>query len=169
MIQARDLHWAAGFLEGEGCFDDDTGRGLARTHVGQCQREPLERLQSLFGGSIRIHRRAHGNRKTYHMWRLSGAGLLLTMYGLMSPRRKQQIRKALRVWRSIPPHNGKRRCCKRGHEFTVENTFRWRNNKRGDTQRRCRACRNQERARLARRVRIPGVRVIKNRSTSVRG
>ena len=86
----RDLEWAAGFLEGEGCF-----LYTGSTHVvdaGQNQRECLDRLQNLFGGAVRKE------REGFHRWKLSGArarGVMMTLYVLLSTRRQEQIKGAL--------------------------------------------------------------------------
>src|SRR5258708_40224830 len=64
----------------------------------QVQREPLERLQQMFGGSLNQY-------NGYHRWGLYGtqaAGVLMTLYTLMSPRRKGQIAAALEHWKTLP-------------------------------------------------------------------
>lgn len=95
MISAIEIGWVAGFLEGEGSFTGWTG-----VKAAQKQLEPLERLQALFGGSLS----RHGN--DMHIWQLYGArarGLMMTLYSLMSPRRKEQIRKQLHFWKARRP------------------------------------------------------------------
>lgn len=95
----RDLEWAAGFLEGEGGFRGE--RTNEQVYVGQVQKEPLLRLQRLFGGSIRARRatpRDQYQRSPLSVWVLCGSrarGLMMTLYTLMSTRRKEQIRVAL--------------------------------------------------------------------------
>lgn len=49
MVSTLDICWVAGFLEGEGSFQNVRSPIVA---VAQVQREPLERLQRLFGGKI---------------------------------------------------------------------------------------------------------------------
>lgn len=96
----RDLAWAAGFLEGEGTF-----LKAGRTHtvaVHQVNIEPLERLQQLFGGSISLLRKKLKNPKhnDIYYWQTFGArarGVMMTLYSLLSQKRKAQIRKALGV------------------------------------------------------------------------
>lgn len=86
-----DLYWAAGFLEGDGYFTQN-GKSTT-TGVIQKQREPLERLLALFGGSIRPMRQ-------YFDWRTSGArsrGIMMTVYLLLSPERQARIRQILEV------------------------------------------------------------------------
>lgn len=90
-IHQRDLGWGAGFLEGEGSFRCD-GHGGPEINADQKDRAPLARMLSLFGGSVKLHGRG------YYHWRVTGArarGLMMTVYLLMSERRREQIRKAL--------------------------------------------------------------------------
>ncbi len=90
----RELGWIAGFLEGEGCFNTaGSNPGTQRVTAVQKQREPLLRLQELLGG--RVYPRF---RDGCFGWSVTGArarGIMLTLYALMSPRRKDQIRAAL--------------------------------------------------------------------------
>ncbi len=58
-----DVAWAAGFIEGEGTFVCSHGRGI-RVKVVQVNREPLDKLQRLFGGKIY-------RQKTYGRWQRS--------------------------------------------------------------------------------------------------
>jgi hypothetical protein len=91
-VSIRDLEWAAGFLEGEGCFRQ--GRVMAP----QVQIEPLKRLLKMFGGSITGPRRPLPRNKGTYLWRVSGArgrGVSLTLFSLMSSLRQKQIVKSL--------------------------------------------------------------------------
>lgn len=97
----RDLEWAAGFLEGEGCFYRDQRRtGGLRVTVAQVNLAPLERLSALFGGNVRLLRRHTRNprHKDCGDWTIFGnraAGVMLTLYVLLSTARQAQIRKCL--------------------------------------------------------------------------
>jgi DNA-directed RNA polymerase subunit RPC12/RpoP len=86
-----DFVWAAGFLEGEGTFGRSTTEVVA---AGQKQRWPLDRLRAAFGGSVKRHRNT-----SYYDWRVTGArarGLMMSLYGMLSPRRQEQVLRALR-------------------------------------------------------------------------
>src|ERR1051325_120006 len=92
----RDLEWASGFVEGEGNF----GRTPTseRVTVPQVQREPLDRLQRLFGGKILVQRERGPHNSKQWYWRVHGSrarGVMLTLYSLMSTKRREQIRNAL--------------------------------------------------------------------------
>jgi len=107
-----DLHWAAGFLEGEGCFGGqrrtNEGSLLLRVDAGQTCREPLDKLQSILGGKVSIVK----NRKDFkphwkqqYRWTANGpraAGVMMTLYSLLSPRRQEKIAALLSARRSQP-------------------------------------------------------------------
>lgn len=96
----RDLEWGAGFLEGEACFYGHPRRPSEHVDVAQVNREPLDRLLALFGGTIRLHRAGSEKWKDTWLWRVSGArarGVMMTLYSLLSRHRKSQIRAALGV------------------------------------------------------------------------
>ena len=90
---AKDLHWVAGFMEGEGSF---THCGTERTKASQKQREPLLLLQRILGGHIREYKNSWGF--PMYEWYASGKrarGIMLTLYLLMSTKRKNQIKEAI--------------------------------------------------------------------------
>jgi len=96
-----DLYWAAGFLEGEGSFSWGN-RSVVQVSAKQVQAEPLERLSAMFGGKVyaRTVRTSAGaeTRKPINAWSIHGVlarGVMMTLYKLMSPKRKAEIRRAL--------------------------------------------------------------------------
>lgn len=105
-----DLAWAAGFIEGEGCYGRSGGFGDAsteRVQVAQKDPECLYRLQAMFGGRIGFQNSCYSNLITkpdapsdkIPFWIVSGGrarGAMLTMYSFMSERRKAAIRKYLK-------------------------------------------------------------------------
>lgn len=91
-----DLAWAAGFLEGEGSFV--SANRSCEVKAEQVNREPLDRLFSLFGGAI-ASRPARGNRRAIYSWRASGArarGIAMTLWHFLSSRRRIQAESLLR-------------------------------------------------------------------------
>ena len=112
MISTHDIHWAAGFLEGEGCFDrgkisTDRFRGI-RITAKQVDCYPLIKLQALFGGHLGQYQ--HGTKGDYiWVWTASArlaAQMMMTLYILMSPRRQDTIREALSNWKLTGPGGG---------------------------------------------------------------
>lgn len=155
-LRTRDLEWLAGFLEGEGCFDVSKRYGSVRITACQVQRWPLEKCEALVGGRINGPRQQRNpNAQPRYDWGLSGikaAGLMMTLYTLLSPRRQWQCRKALNLWRSRQTATKYQKFCKRGHPFTTENVYN------SERQRSCKLCHNvaQARYRAARKIRKNG-------------
>ena len=111
------LLWAAGFLEGEGSFHFSNQSHLL-VRATQVQREPLDRLVILFGGKVSEVIRKDGKRgkngvwSDFYDWNVYGqraAGVCMTLYSLMSPKRKGQIKEALVKWRLRPGRAGRPR------------------------------------------------------------
>lgn len=155
----KDIYWAAGFIEGEGSFYfmDRRGRaGVFHVRVPQVQKEPLERLQRIFGGSMYFRPSKNPRHSDQWVWRTIGersAGIAMTLYAVMSPRRKEQIRVALSRWRKF--QSRKHAGCNNGHPWR-EGSYYIFNLKRKDgsprQQRVCKVCCN---ARVnARRARL---------------
>ena len=94
-MSLTDYAWAAGFLEGEGCFRKNGGSQCVV--VPQVNMEPLVRLQAWFGGRIG---RTHTREFPINTWTVTGSrarGVMMTLYSFMSSRRKEQIRRALGI------------------------------------------------------------------------
>src|SRR5262245_39184131 len=91
----HQLHWTAGFLEGEGYFYTPVRfprTGGIEITATQVQREPLERLQLYWQGNIiwRDNSKYGRNKSAIFRWSLSGssaAALMMMLYDLMSPKR----------------------------------------------------------------------------------
>lgn len=98
-VTVAEVNWIAGFLEGEGTFTTQRKKKGIQVSASQVQLEPLTRLQRLLGGRI-LARPARGRSRSCFFWRACGnraRGIAYTLYSLMSPKRKQQIREALGV------------------------------------------------------------------------
>jgi len=126
MISVKEIYWVAGFLEGEGYFGYQNSSTI-RIVAAQTSTDPLLRLQNLFGGKIySIKRKAGEAGQTVHKWYLNGpmaAGLCMTIYALMSSKRKEQIGTALRAWLARKVHSLLNPNCSSGHRLIEENTY----------------------------------------------
>lgn len=138
MVTSQDIAWAAGFLEGEGSF---TRRGTTIFIVAsQVESAPVEKLARLFGGVIRVYRHRNPKHSPFHRWHVQSAtarGLMMSIYGLMSPKRRRQIVAALSDWRARGRAESFRTHCPQGHEYTDENTYL----NRTTNGRQCKTCR----------------------------
>ena len=119
MIKASEIGWIAGFLEGEGHFR--TSKGTPEIRASQVQRQPLDRLQALVGGLIRDCP-SDARRQPHSEWALrgsAGAALMMTIYSLMSPKRKGRILQSLELWKAGPGKGWHKslEVCGFGHRF----------------------------------------------------
>lgn len=144
MATVSEIQWSAGFLEGEGSFMR-TGHGALTVAASQVQKEPLLKLYKWFGGHLyfikRKRNKKNRNHSDYWTWTVHGsvaASLMMTLYTLLSPRRKQTIVAILKLWRkSLGLNwNSRKTHCKHGHAFSVNNIY---TNPRGN--RECKTCR----------------------------
>lgn len=142
-----ELGWVAGFLEGEGSFSGrGSGKGCLTVAVSQVQREPLERLQRLFGGEIYRYNHGKNSKPTwsnFYRWTKCGkkaAEIMILLYPLMSPKRQDKIAELLVIWTESygsGAHQKSRTHCPKGHEYTPENTYRQPS---APNKRKCRTC-----------------------------
>lgn len=72
-----DIAWAAGFLDGEGCFtltkqSGKTHESQRALHISasQVRLEPLVKLEELFGGKVKKHSRKTMKGTTIYVWLL---------------------------------------------------------------------------------------------------
>ncbi len=147
-LSSIDIAWAAGFLEGEGCFSRPSGDMMVS--ASQVQREPLKRLKGIFGGTIKKNKRENDNWQDVYTWWVTGrkaAQCMMTILCLMSPRRSERIVESLRTWKKKPlrQSKGDTRCI-RGHDLTAQGAILV--SKAGKyLDHRCRLCHN-ERSRI---------------------
>ena len=107
-----DVKWAAGFLEGEGCFSFTSKSPCVR--AAQKQRWPVEQLHCLFGGKIYRYQLGGQHYLHWHIYGPAAIGVMMLVYPTMSPWRKQQIEATVAKWLAGPGRgrgkyrNGKR-------------------------------------------------------------
>jgi hypothetical protein len=109
-VQTVDLHWAAGFLDGEGSFAASKG-GVLQVSAAQQYAPSLEKLKKIFShGDVLWQRKNNPKLKGFWRWEISGrraAAIMMTLYPLMSTYRQGQIEEALRKWKQQPGRWGK--------------------------------------------------------------
>lgn len=99
VFTALDVHWTSGFIEGDGSIV--LAGKSPRLQATQAEYAPLQKLKDLWGGTICPKKHILG-RKPLHSWALGGevaVGLMMMIYDLMSPPRKQQIQSVLNQWK----------------------------------------------------------------------
>jgi hypothetical protein len=127
-LSQRDwIIWIAGFLEGEGSFGYYGKNGLF-LQANQVQRWPIDKLNALVPGYIIRRDMSHRlpNRQPHWQWSIrssQAAGLMMTIYQFMSPRRKEQIMKALEGWMASPRKPYKKRAVVSHTDEDVDRTI----------------------------------------------
>lgn len=153
-MKETDLHWAAGFLDGEGYFAKPafgSGRS-ARINAVQKDDWPLLKLQAILGGTLNRYQNHQKGRTFegtwYWRWEIYGdraVDVMRELLPLLSPRRQLRIATIIENWeirkvrsrrmRGVGLLNSQKTHCKRGHEFTSENTYA-----KDGKNRQCRTC-----------------------------
>lgn len=128
----EELAWAAGFLDGEACFkfytaNNDKGRGRLAVTVAQVRREPLDRLATLFGGTVRGPYGPYQNSKQAHFqWDTSSyeraETVIESIWPWLSDPKREQALQAIEEYKNRrpgKPHtNILKTTCIRGHDLT---------------------------------------------------
>lgn len=109
-ISDVDLAWTAGFLEGEGSFAR-CGNTIKVSAV-QVEIYPIKKLIGLFGGNEATYHRKEirSNGGSYYRWDVYGveaAEIMLLLFHMLSPKRKQQIIKCFCWWKDRPGSNNR--------------------------------------------------------------
>jgi hypothetical protein len=126
-ITIQELYWAAGFLEGEGCFTKT--RSCITVSASQVQFQPLEKLQKLLGGKNYYYESRKPKHSPYYRWVTYGEKaeeIMKALFPLMSPKRQYRISELLSFYAALPGRNyvrTGRTHCKRGHIRNEENSY----------------------------------------------
>ena len=100
-MKIEHIGWIAGFLEGEGSFG--YAKSTPAVSAVQVDREPIDLLYRLLGGGINTFSRKEVKGNIYYRWNAYGpraAGIMMTVYPLMTKRRQKRIREELARWMS---------------------------------------------------------------------
>jgi len=149
-MELKHIGWIAGFIEGEGSF---TWAGSTIcVSATQVDKQPIQDLQDMLGGGIGTFSRKEVTGNIYHRWQVYGpraAGVMMTLYPMLTRRRQSKIRQLLKVWlvkgRSKTERDLYFSC---GHKKSSSYTFI---NSRGYLS--CRICTREQHNRSQRRIR----------------
>ena len=107
-MNSSDLHWLAGWMEGEGSFTVKKTNKSIRLCGVSTDRDSIARVSGVLGTKLYgPYNKAVPGRKRYWSVAVHGgkaAAWMMTLYSLMGKRRQQAIKKALAVWRSSTYH-----------------------------------------------------------------
>jgi len=127
-VKLTDLHWVAGFLEGEASFSKCGG--TITVQAAQVEKQPVDKLHELCGGRINYFERDNPKWKNYYRWAVYGEEAEIVMkaiHPIMSPRRQARIEELLAWYSTRPGRNfqksGRKTCRKQLHDWNDENTF----------------------------------------------
>jgi hypothetical protein len=73
-MKTRDLAWAAGIIDGEGCFSSQISRWLVYFRIEVVNTDPrmVLELKRIFGGTVHPKRKAKGNWRPTWTWQVMG-------------------------------------------------------------------------------------------------
>jgi len=104
MRDKHEFYYIAGLLEGEGSFGFYSGPTI---QIYMTDYEPIRRLRHYMKADVAIRNRKNYStsqlcKKTQYIFRVHGSlaiQWMMTIYPLMSPRRKEQIRNVITSWK----------------------------------------------------------------------
>lgn len=108
-MNREELAWAAGFFDGEGCFNAPMqkarGRHSLQATVSQVHTETLERFREAVGFGV-IYGPIQRTVRPIWTWKVGSYEqvqmLMCVLWPWLSPPKKPQAAEAVRLWRSIP-------------------------------------------------------------------
>mgnify|MGYP001574254735 FL=1 len=104
MISTTDIHWSAGLIDGEGSFFLNTKSASPRVSAQMADEDTIRKLHRIWGGCVYFLPRRKSHWSDMWVWTLNGrraAGVMMTLYVLMSARRKAKIESVIVIWRTF--------------------------------------------------------------------
>lgn len=124
MLQAKDVFWLAGILEGEGCFQIRKSGGVS-IELCMTDKDVVERFRSVCGVGTMGKPRLLKSGKTAYQWSVTNqadaVGLMMTLLPVMGERRSKKIRECLEYWNARPLRASLKEFCKSGHPLSGDN------------------------------------------------
>jgi hypothetical protein len=114
-LSTLQIGWIAGILEGEGSFGLTNNKTTPCIWLGMTDKDTVEKLRDLIDPSQDISISEDNRKDTYKpVYRLTlnnkrAVGWMMTIYSLMSERRKAKIRECLTAWKQFKPDESKSR------------------------------------------------------------
>jgi len=109
MLTTMDIAWAAGLIEGEGCFPCQNGRYSIQ--VSMTDPDVMGKLATLFGtktyGPYQCYSPTDSKKAGRAAWRIyfhgpRAIGWMMTIYSFMGERRRAAIEKSIGRWKNSP-------------------------------------------------------------------
>jgi hypothetical protein len=105
-MDIKDIYYVAGILEGEGCF---SYYNAPRIFLKMTDRDVIEKVKFIMNVNVSIGEQNRNGWKTACVLAINShqaIGWMMTLYPLMSARRKEQIKQVLSTWRNSKGYNG---------------------------------------------------------------
>ncbi len=120
MPALNQIYYIAGILEGEGCFT--LNNSTPRIVLSMIDEDTVEKVSTIMFAKNRIYNYKNGgfgNNSIYQLVLSSTQAIewMMTIYPLMSLRRKEQINKVLNLWKITKRATDIR--CRHGHPFVT--------------------------------------------------
>ena len=108
-FQMSDLHWLAGWVEGEGCFDarvawrrkDGSPYHSPRISIGCTDKDVAAKAHNMLGGSF--YTETCGRYKPMYRVVIQGKkaiGWMMTLFSLLGKRRQSKIKEVIHLWKN---------------------------------------------------------------------
>jgi hypothetical protein len=105
-MDIKNIYWIAGILEGEGCFNY---YNAPRIFLKMTDKDTVERARNITGADAVVREQDRIGLKRSYILAINShyaVGWMMTLYSIMSARRKEQIKQVLSEWRNAKAHNG---------------------------------------------------------------
>ena len=105
-MDIKDIYYVAGILEGEGCFNY---YNAPRIFLKMTDKDVVKRVMLIMNVDVSIGEQNRNGWKTAYILAVNShyaVGWMMTLYPIMSARRKEQIKQVLSKWRNANAHNG---------------------------------------------------------------
>lgn len=107
MPSIKDIAWAAGIIEGEGCIAAYPKWNQIKLAVEMCDLDVLQKLAAILGTDCRLTKRKvkklnpkHRDRYILLLCGPAFVGWMLTIYPLLGIRRQAKVRLAIKIFKA---------------------------------------------------------------------
>lgn len=141
-MDIKIIYYIAGLLEGEGCFDY---KDCPRIILGMKDEDTIVKARTLLksDNKIEIRNPTKPNHNTIYRIVISGnlaVQWMMTLYPLMSRRRKEKIRELLIKWKLQKSRDRGVDYCINGHPLLIQDVDYYLRNEDSNSSKRCKIC-----------------------------
>jgi hypothetical protein len=116
MIDTKDIHWLAGLLEGEGCFQYRRYKSkiskqlwYPQIKVEMTDLDPIAKAAKLLGNKVNRGKLLPSGKRCYLAQVMGRRAIewMMTLYSLMGERRRAKIKEIITAWKNNAPKQGR--------------------------------------------------------------